>query len=187
MVRISTNQFRNGITIELDGQLWDIVEHEFVKPGKGAAFVRTKLKNLRTGRVLEHTFDSKATVEQVMIEKARMEYLYRDGDSFVFMDPETFDQIHVPKELVEPLLPWLKENTVCTFKKVGDEILSIAPPDFVELEVVETEPYVKGQTASGGPKPAKLETGVTIQVPVFVEVGDKVRVDTRKGVYVERV
>lgn len=186
MVRISTNQFKTGMTIELDGTLYDIVEFQFVKPGKGAAFVRTRLKNVRTGKVLEHTFDSKATVEQVNVDKVDMEYLYRDGDNLVFMDPESFDQIPVDKKLVEDLLPLLKENTVCRFKKAGDEILSISLPDFVVLEVVETDPYIKGSTATGGPKPARLETGATVNVPVFIETGQKIRVDTRTWEYVDR-
>lgn len=187
MVRISTNAFKNGITIEHEGNMYDIVEFQFVKPGKGSAFVRTRMKNIRTGKVLEYTFDSKATVEQVTVEKNDLEYLYRDGEHFMFMDQDTFDQIPVERKWVEPLLPLLKENTKCMFKKVGEEIISIALPDFVELEVVETEPYLKGSTATTGPKPAKVETGATVNVPVFVEQGDRIRVDTRTCEYVERV
>ncbi|MFG0317488.1 MAG: elongation factor P [Planctomycetota bacterium JB042] len=187
MVRISTNQFKNGITIDHDGQLYDIVEFQFVKPGKGSAFVRTRLKNIRSGKVLEHTFDSKATVDQVNVDKVDMEYLYREGDGYVFMHPDTYDQVPVQKDRLEHAIPLLKENTKCLFKKVGDEIISIALPDFVNLEVVETDPYIKGSTATGGPKPAKLETGATVNVPVFVENGDVIRVDTRTNEYVERV
>ncbi|MFH0943882.1 MAG: elongation factor P [Planctomycetota bacterium] len=187
MVRISTNQFKTGITIEYEGNLFDVVEFQFVKPGKGSAFVRTRLKNIRTGKVLENTFDSKATIEQVNVNKVDMEYLYRDGDQWVFMDPESFDQIPVSEEQLEDLLPLLKENTRCLFKTVGEEIISISLPDFVELMVVETDPYMKGSTATGGPKPAKVETGATVNVPVFVENGDKIRVDTRTNQYVERV
>jgi elongation factor P len=187
VVRISTNQFKTGITIEYEGNLFDVVEFQFVKPGKGSAFVRTRLKNIRTGKVLENTFDSKATIEQVNVNKVDMEYLYRDGDQWVFMDPESFDQIPVNRDKLEDLLPLLKENTRCLFKNVGDEIISIALPDFVELEVTETDPYMKGSTATGGPKPAKMETGATINVPVFVENGDRIKVDTRTYEYVERV
>ena len=187
MVRISTNQFKTGITIEYEGNLFDVVEFQFVKPGKGSAFVRTRLKNIRTGKVLENTFDSKATIEQVNVNKVDMEYLYRDGDQWVFMDPESFDQIPVSKEKLGHLLPLLKENTRCLFKSVGDEIISVSLPDFVELVVAETDPYMKGSTATGGPKPAKMETGATVNVPVFVETGDKIKVDTRTNEYVERV
>jgi len=187
LVRISTNQFKTGITINHEGNLFDVVEFQFVKPGKGSAFVRTRLKNIRTGKVLEHTFDSKATIEQVSVQKVDMEYLYRDGEQWIFMDPESFDQIPVDKSKLEGLLPLLKENTRCLFKTVGDEIISINLPDFVELEVVETDPYIKGSTATGGPKPARLETGATVNVPVFVETGDRIRVDTRTNEYVERV
>ncbi|MBI4880096.1 MAG: elongation factor P [Planctomycetes bacterium] len=184
---MSTNQFKNGITIEHEGNLFDLVEFQFVKPGKGSAFVRTRLKNIRTGKVLEVTFDSKDTIEQVSVEKNDMEYLYREGEHYIFMDPDTYDQVPVAKEKVEDLLPLLKENTKCFFKRVGDEIISIALPDFVILEVVETDRYIKGSTASGGPKPAKVETGAIVSVPVFVEVGDVIKVDTRTRAYVERV
>lgn len=187
MVSISTNQFKNGITIKYEGNLWDMIEFQFVKPGKGTAFVRTRLKNVRTGKVLEVTFNSHDTVEQVNVEKIDMEYLYRDGEHFVFMDPDSFDQIHVDGKLVEPVLSLLKENTKCTVKKIEEDIVSLTLPDFVILEVIETDPYIKGSTASGGPKPAKVETGATVQVPVFVENGQKIRIDTRTYGYVERM
>jgi len=183
---ISTNEFRNGITIIFRNELYDIVEFQFVKPGKGGAFMRTKMKNVRTGQVLENTFDSKDKVEQAIIDKKDMEYLYRDGDQFVFMDQETYDQHSVSKNLVEPLLAFLKENTVCAFKIYGDEFLSVALPDFMVFTVTETAPWVKGSTASQGAKPAVLETGATVQVPVFVTQGEKVRIDTRTGKYLER-
>lgn len=186
MVRISTNQFKTGITIEHEGNLYDMVDFQFVKPGKGTAFVRTRLKNARTGKVLEHTFDSKDVVEQVTVDKIDMEYLYREGTSLVFMDPDSFDQVHVDQDVVAHLLPLLKENTVCTFKKVGEAILGVSLPDFVVLEVVETDPYMKGSTATGGPKPARVETGAQVSVPVFVENGEKIRIDTRTCEYVER-
>ena len=184
---ISTNEFRNGMTIVHEGALWDIVEFQFVKPGKGGAFVRTKLKNVRTGQALEHTYDSKARVKQAIIDKTHWEYLYRDGEAFVFMDTENYDQHMIDKHIIEPLLPFLKENTRCAFKLHDGEILGCSLPDFLALEVTEAEPYLKGQTAAGTTKPAKLETGATIQVPVFVTEGEKVRVDTRTGKYVERV
>ena len=183
---ISTADFRNGMTIVLNGALWDILEFQFVKPGKGGAFVRTKLKNVRTGQVLENTFDSKERVEQAIIDKDTWEYLYRDGDAFVFMDVKTYDQTHVQREQVEEMLPFLKENTQCSVKLHKGEILGLALPDFMELAIVETEPYVKGQTAAGTGKPATLETGAVVQVPVFVTEGERIKVDTRTGKYVER-
>jgi elongation factor P len=183
---ISTNDFKNGITIVHKDELFDIVEFQFVKPGKGGAFVRTKLKNVKTGQVLEHTFDSKAKVEQVMMEKKEMEYLYRDGDSFYFMDPESYEQVPIDLQLVEGMLRFLKENTLCAFKICEGEVLKVALPDFMVFEIAETAPWVKGSTASGSTKPATLDTGTTINVPVFINNGEKVRVDTRTGEYMER-
>src|SRR5262245_3567572 len=165
----------------------DILEFQFVKPGKGVAFVRSKLKNLRTGQVVEHTFDAKEKVEQAIIDKKNYEFLYRQGDAFTFMDQESYDQVQIPRELVEPLVPFMKENTVCTAKAFKDEIVSVALPDFVVLEVTQADPWLRGSTAASQTKPAKLETGATIQVPVFVAQGEKIRIDTRTGRYVERV
>jgi elongation factor P len=187
VARISTNQFRNGITIVHEGHMYDMIEHQFVKPGKGSAFVRTRLKNIRTGKVLEYTFDSKAVVDQVSIEKKEMECLYREGDHFVFMDQKSFDQVPIEEKYVEPILDLLKENTVCAFKYADGELISVLLPDFVVLEVTEADPYIKGSTATGGPKPAKVETGATVNVPVFVERGSKIKIDTRTYEYVERM
>lgn len=186
MATISTNQFSNGITLRLDGELYDLVFFEFVKPGKGGAFVRTKLKNLRSGGTKERTFDSKARVEQAMIDKQQMEYLYREGDNFIFMDPTTFDQIPIHMDSMKDLLPWLKENTVCDFKLCDGEIISVTLPDHMIFQVVETTPWVKGSTAQGGNKPATLDTGTVIQVPVFLNQEEYVRVDTRTGKYSDR-
>ena len=186
MPQISTSDFKNGITIIHRGDLYDIVEFQFVKPGKGGAFVRTKLKQVKSGSVLEHTFDSKDKVEQAIIEKKDMEYLYRDGDFFVFMDQENFEQHSIKRELMEHTLDFLKENTVCHFKLYNDEILSVSLPDFMVFTVRETTPYLKGSTAAGGPKPAVIETGTTVQVPVFITEGEKIRIDTRTGKYLER-
>jgi elongation factor P len=183
---ISTNEFKNGITIIHRNELFDIVEFQFVKPGKGGAFVRTKLKNVKTGQVLEHTFDSKDKVEQAIIDKKEMEYLYRDGDHFVFMDQESFEQHSVNKEIMNPLLPFLKENTLCNFKWYGGEVLSVNLPDFMIFTITETAPWIKGSTAQAGTKPAVIETGTTVQVPVFVTQGEKIRIDTRSGKYLER-
>jgi elongation factor P len=186
MASISTNQFSNGITLRIGGELFDLVFFEFVKPGKGGAFVRTKLKNLKTGGTKELTFDSKDKVDQVMIDKKEMEYLYREGENFVFMDPTSFDQTPIRPELVAELLPWLKENTTCNFKLCEGEILSITLPDHMIFHVVETTPWVKGSTAQGGNKPAKLDTGTVIQVPVYLNQGEWVRVDTRTGKFADR-
>ena len=186
MPTISTNDFKNGMTIIHRNELFDIVEFQFVKPGKGGAFVRTKLKNVRTGQVLEHTFDSKTKVEQAIIEKKDMEYLYRDGESFIFMDQETYEQDGVDKKLVDPMLPFLKENTVCHFKIYDGDCISVSLPDFMVFTVTETTPWIKGSTASAGNKPAVIETGTTVLVPVFVTQGEKIRIDTRTGKYLER-
>ncbi len=187
MVTISTNQFNNGMTLRVDGQLFDIVSYQFVKPGKGGAFVRTRLKNTKTGAIKEITYDSKDKVEQVMVDKVEMEYLYRDGSAFVFMDPETYDQSPVDEDLVAPMLPFLKENTVCKFKVCDGEVISIALPDHMIFEVVETTQWVKGSTAQGGTKPATLDTGTVVQVPVYLNQGEWIKVDTRVGTYSERV
>ena len=186
MVNISTNQFSNGITLRLEGTLFDLVEYQFVKPGKGAAFVRTKLKNVKTGAVKEVTFSSKDTVEQAIVDKTSMEYLYRDGGMFIFMDPKSYEQISVDKVLLEDLLPYLKENTLCLIKMCDGEILTIALPDHMVFQVTETTPWVKGSTAAGGNKPATLDTGTAIQVPVYLNPGEYIKVDTRTGKYVER-
>lgn len=186
MVTISTNQFSNGITLRVDGQLFDIVQFQFVKPGKGGAFVRTRLKNVKSGAIKEVTYDSKDKVEQVVIDKKDMEYLYRDGNSFIFMDPETYDQVPVDEELVKDTLAFLKENTTCKFKVCDGEIINVALPDHLVLQVVETTPWVKGSTAQGGNKPATLDTGAIIQVPVYLNQDEWVKVDTRTSSYVER-
>jgi elongation factor P len=186
MPNISSNDFKNGITIVHEGQLWDIVEFQFVKPGKGTAFVRTKLKNVRTGQVLEPTFDAKQKVEQAIIDKAEWEYLYRDGDALVFMDTASYEQHHLPRQIVEPLLQFLKENTKCSVKLHQGEVIGVQLPDFMEFEVVEAEAHIRGQQVAGGGKPAKIETGAVVTVPPFIEVGTRIRVDTRTGRYVER-
>ena len=187
MPTISTNQFSNGVTLRMEGKLFDMVSFQFVKPGKGGAFVRTRLKNLENGAVKEVTFDSKDKVEQVIIDKQDMEYLYRDGNSFVFMDPESYDQVPVDEVVVKEMLPFLKENTVCKFKMCEGQIISVALPDHMVFQVVETTPWVKGSTAQGGNKPATLDTGAVIQVPVYLNSEEYVKVDTRTASFVERV
>src|SRR5688572_25590174 len=187
MRTISSSDFKTGISIVYEGQLWDIIEFQFVKPGKGTAFVRSKLKNVKSGQVLEPTFDSKEKVEQAIIDKVEWEYLYRDGESYVFMDTTSYEQHHVNKKLLESLLSFLKENTKCNVKLYQGEVIGIQLPDFMEFEVVEAEAHIRGQQAAGGGKPAKVETGAIVSVPPFVVVGTRIRVDTRTGSYVERV
>lgn len=174
------------MTIIFRDELWDIVEFQFVKPGKGGAFVRTKLKNVKTGSVLEHTFDSKAKVDQAIIEKREMEYLYRDGDNFFFMDPESYEQVPISLDMMEQHLRFLKENTICNFKVYGEEVLTVSIPEFMVFEITETAPALKGATAASSSKPAVIDTGATIQVPEFVVEGEKVRVNTKTGEYMER-
>jgi len=186
MAFIPTNQFSNGITLKVGGELYDLVFFEFVKPGKGAAFVRTKLKNLRTGGQKELTFDSKDKVEQVLIDKTQMEYLYREGDHFIFMDPATYDQVPLDESLVKDMLPFLKENTLCNFKLAEGKVISVELPQHLVFQVMETAPWIKGSTASGGNKPATLDTGTVIQVPVYLEQGEWVRVDTSTGKFADR-
>ncbi|MDO5044994.1 MAG: elongation factor P [Coriobacteriia bacterium] len=187
MATISTANFKNGIGIIYDGKMYTIVEFQHVKPGKGAAFVRTKLRDIKTGRINDVTFRSGEKFEDVRIETKEMQYLYNDGTSYYFMDNETFDQIAVPSEIIGDKNVWLLENDVCLIQYAGDELIGVEPPMFVELEIVETEPGFKGDTVQGGSKPATLETGAIVQVPLFVDQGEKVRVDTRDGHYVTRV
>jgi len=184
---ISAGDFRKGMTIEIDGQVYIIVDFQHVKPGKGAAFVRTKIKNIMTGAVLERTFSPTERMPRAHIEKKEMQYLYNDGNLYYFMDTETYEQLPLNRDQVEDSLPYIKENMTVTIKFFKGEAFSVEPPNFVELEVASTEPGFKGDTATGGTKPAVLETGATIQVPLFVNTGDIVRVDTRTGEYMERI
>lgn len=184
---ISSNDFKNGMTIEVDGTLYTIVEFQHVKPGKGQAFVRTKIKNLITGATLEKTFKAGEKVPRAHIEKKTMQYLYSAGDSYVFMDTESYDQINVPKESMGDSIKWLKDGANMDVLFHGDTVISVEAPAHMELEVTHTEPGFKGDTAQGGTKPATLETGATINVPLFIEIGEKVLVDTRTGEYLRRV
>lgn len=183
----STADFRNGLTIQIDGEIFRIVEFQHVKPGKGGAFVRTKIKNVRTGRVLDPTFRSGEKIEIVRLETREMQYLYKDGSGFVFMDEETYDQTALPNHLVDEVIDLMKENTSVQVLFHGSEALGLELPQSVELTIVETEPNDRGDTAQGGKKPAKLETGATVMVPFFVGEGELIRVDTRKREYLERV
>lgn len=184
---ISTADFRNGMCIEYNNKLCTIVEFQHVKPGKGGAFVRTKLRDIKTGRVVDYTFNAGTKFDSVRLETKKMQFLYSDGTDFNFMDMSSFEQLSIPAETVGSAASWLKENDEATLMYAGDELISIEPPMFVELEVTETEPGFKGDTATNTTKPATLETGVTIQVPTFVEIGDVLQIDSRDGRFVKRV
>ena len=183
----TAGDFRKGMTVEIDGQVWMVVDFLHVKPGKGAAFVRTKLKNVMTGSVLERTFNPSDKFPRAMIERKTMEYLYSDGGLYYFMDLETYEQLPLNEALVADALPFIKENMQVTIQFYNGAAFSVEAPNFVELEVTETDPNFKGDTATGGNKPAILETGARIMVPMFVNVGDRIRVDTRTQEYMERV
>ncbi len=183
---VSAGDFKKGLTIEIDGQVWMIVDFQHVKPGKGAAFVRTKIKNVQTGSVLEKSYNPTEKFENAHIEKKEMEYLYSDGELYHFMDTETYEQLPLNLDKVEDALPYIKENMRVTMKFFKGEAFSVEPPNFVELQVAETEPGFKGDTATAGNKPAIMETGAKIMVPLFINTGDMIRVDTRTGEYMER-
>jgi elongation factor P len=182
-----TSDFRNGLIIRFRNELYTIVEFQHVKPGKGGAFVRSMLKNLKTGKVIDNTFRAGESITIVKVERKKFQYLYKDGQSLVCMDNETYDQIYIAEALFGDGVGYLKESTEVEILFNGDEIISVDIPIFVNLRVVETEPGFKGDTATGAVKPAKLETGVSINVPLFVNEGDLLKVDTRIGAYVERV
>ena len=183
---ISAGDFRNGVTIELEGNIYQIIEFQHVKPGKGAAFVRTKLKNIVSGGVVEKTFRPTEKCPQAHIERADMQYLYSD-DMYHFMNVETYDQIDMTADQVGDSLKFVKENEMVKMLSHGGEVFAIEPPLFVELEVTETEPGFKGDTATGATKPATVETGATVYVPLFVETDDVIKIDTRTGEYLSRV
>ena len=184
---ISVNDLKTGLTLDIDHGLWSVVEFLHVKPGKGAAFVRTKLKNIKSGGVVEKTFRPTEKCPQARIDRKDMQYLYSDGDLFHFMDQETFEQIALNEENVGDSLKFVKENDVCKVCSHNGSVFAIEPPLFVELEITETEPGFKGDTATGATKPAVVETGATVYVPLFVELGDKIKIDTRSGEYLSRV
>ena len=184
---ISAGDFRNGITFEMDNGIYQIIEFQHVKPGKGAAFVRTKLKNIVNGGVIEKSFRPQEKFPQARIDRKDMQYLYSDGDLFHFMDVESYDQIALNEETVGDALKFVKENDMCKVCSHNGNVFAIEPPLFVELEVTETEPGFKGDTATGASKPATVETGATVSVPLFVEIGNKIKIDTRTGEYLSRV
>ena len=180
-------EIRNGATFELEGSVYRVVEFMHVKPGKGSAFVRTTLKNVITGKNLERTFNPNEKLEEAQVTVEEMQYLYADGDMYVFMNTETYEQVELTKEQISDTLPYLKDNMLVKVLSYKGNIFGVEPPTFVELEVTYTEPGIKGATATGTTKPATVETGATFNVPIFVEIGDKIRIDTRTGSYMERV
>jgi elongation factor P len=183
---ISVNDFKTGLTIEVDNGIWRVIDFQHVKPGKGAAFVRSKLRNLRTGSVQEKTFRAGEKVEKAQIDNRRMQYLYASGDQHVFMDSDSYEQIELPATRIEYELKFLKENMEVFIIMYQGEVLGVDLPNTVELEVTETEPGIKGDTASGGTKPATLQTGLIVQVPFFVNQGDRLIINTTDGTYVSR-
>lgn len=183
---ITAGEFRNGVTFEMDNSIFQVIEFQHVKPGKGAAFVRTKLKNILTGATVERSFNPSDKMPKAQIERKDMEYLYSDGDLYYFMDVVTYEQIPLGKETVGDSLKFVKENVTVKILSHKDNVFGIEPPIFVELTVTETEPGFKGDTTTGATKPATVETGATVKVPLFINVGDVIRIDTRTQEYMER-
>jgi elongation factor P len=184
---VSTNDLKNGMTLDLDGTLFQVVEFQHVKPGKGGAFVRTKLRNVRQGTTVERTFRADEKVEQALIEKREMQYLYPEGDEFVFMDTQSYDQMQVPRTSLGDAAGFLLEGNTAVLQMYGTEIVGVDLPASVEVEVTYTEPGLQGDRSSAGRKPATIQTGLTVQVPLFVNTGDRIKVDTRSGEYITRV
>jgi elongation factor P len=186
MAQISTNEFRPGVKILLDNQPCTILDNEFVKPGKGQAFNRVKIRNLMTNRVLEKKFKSGDTVDAADIVDVNMQFLYKEGAFWIFMDSATFEQVSVDAEVLADSKLWLREQDECIVTLFNGQPITITPPNFVELEVTETDPGLRGDTSSGGTKPATVSTGAVVKVPLFVQIGDKLKIDTRDGTYVSR-
>lgn len=184
---ISAGDFRNGITLEIEGNVFQIMEFQHVKPGKGAAFVRTKIKNVMNGGVVERTFRPTEKFPAARIDRVDMQYLYSDGDLFHFMDVNTYEQVALNQDSIGDALKFVKENEMCKICSYNGNVFSVEPPLFVELEITDTEPGFKGDTAQGATKPAVVETGATVYVPLFVDQGDKIKIDTRTGEYLSRV
>ena len=184
---ITAGDFRNGLTFDMDGSVMQIIEFQHVKPGKGAAFVRTKLRNVITGAVIEKTFNPTDKYPTALVERKDMQYLYNDGELYYFMDMETYEQLPIDSSKLGDNFKFVKEEMMCKIMSYKGTVFGVEPPMFVELKVTETEPGFKGDTATGASKPATLETGATIKVPLFVDIGDVLRIDTRTGEYLERV
>ncbi|MEN8175724.1 MAG: elongation factor P [Pseudomonadota bacterium] len=187
MASYSTNEFRSGLKIMLDGDPYNIVENEFVKPGKGQAFNRVKVRNLKSGRVIEKTFRSGDSVEAADVMEIDLQYLYSDGESWHFMHPESFEQYIADQAAMSESVKWVKDQDMCTVTLWNNVPITVDPPNFVTLSITETDPGVKGDTSGGGGKPATLETGAVVRVPLFVQIGEAIKVDTRTGEYVSRV
>jgi elongation factor P len=183
---ISSNDFRPGVSIELDGAVWKVVEFLHVKPGKGSAFVRTKLKNAQTGSVIERTFRAGETVPQATLEKSTMQHTYKDADDYVFMDMETYEEGRLSAQQIGDRVKYLKEGMEVNVVRWGDQVIDVELPNSVVLEVTETDPGVKGDTATGGTKPAIVETGAQVMVPLFISIGERIKVDTRNDTYLGR-
>ncbi len=186
MAMITAGDFRNGVTFEMEGKVMQVVEFQHVKPGKGAAFVRTKMKNVVTGAVTETSFNPTAKFEEAFVDRKDMEYSYNDGDLYYFMDPESYELVPINKDVLGDNFKFVKENMVCKIMSYKGSVFGVEPPNFVELEVTESDPGVKGDTATNVTKPAILETGAEIKVPLFINPGDRIRIDTRTGEYLER-
>ena len=184
---ITAGDFRNGITLEMDNNVWQIIEFQHVKPGKGAAFVRTKLKNVKSGGVIEKSFRPTEKFPAARIDRLDMQYLYNDGELYYFMNNETFDQIALAADVIGDALKFVKENDICKICSHNGSVFAVEPPLFVELAITETEPGFKGDTATGANKPATVETGAQVNVPLFVNEGDVIKIDTRTGEYLSRV
>ena len=183
---VTAGDFRNGLTFDMDGNVMQVVEFQHVKPGKGAAFVRTKIKNVITGSVIERTFSPTDKFENAYVERKEMEYLYNDGELYYFMDTETYEQIPLEASKLDDNFRFVKENMTCKILSYKGNVFSVEPPTFVLLEVTDTEPGFKGDTATGTTKPATLETGAIVKVPLFIEIGNVLKIDTRTGEYIER-
>ncbi len=184
---IQAGDFRKGTTFEMDGDVWQIIDFQHVKPGKGAAFVRTKIRSVMTGSNRDMTFNPNEKYEEARIETREMQYLYNDGALYYFMDPDSYEQLPIDKDSVEEAILYIKENDMATIKFFKGKAFQVSPPNFVELEITQTEPGIKGNTATGATKPATVETGATVNVPLFVNEGDKIKIDTRTGEYLSRV
>ena len=187
MATYSTNEFKGGLKLLIDGDPYTIVENDIVKPGKGQAFNRVKIRNLKTGRVIDRTYKSGESVEAADVMDTDMQYLYNDGEFWHFMHPETYEQITASNAAVGEAEKWLKEQDVCMVTLWNDNPISVTPPNFVELKVADTDPGLRGDTSSGGGKPATMETGAVVRVPLFIEIGEVLKIDTRTGEYVSRV
>ena len=183
---VSTNNLKNGMTLQIDGALWRVDYFQHVKPGKGGAFVRTTLKGVQNGKTIDRTFRAGEELEQAILEKRALQYLYRDGEDLVFMDTEHFEQTNVSEEALRDGAKWLKEGDTIDLVFHGDAVVDVNLPPSVELEITETEPGIQGDRVSGATKPATLETGATVNVPLFINIGEKVKVDTRSGEYISR-